>query len=206
MSQPHTQPVSRERLEATTRALIRLSGHWPRAFPWLRDASEHAASMRADYARATVGAPVGVIADAAEFWIAREKYRPQPAEFGAACRALGPATEAGPSGPVVDLPPSLPPEVSAKHGRLDRLYKAGAARLRERGQRRVVRPLAQVWALLVEANPRGPVFDAVRDGAVDEDVFLETVDAWLAGRRPKRHPMNNLDTAPNPGTPEKGAA
>ena len=190
--------ISPRRLAVMTDALHRLAGHWPKSFPWLHGTSEHTAAMRADYARATLGANIDVIPEAAERWIETEKFAPKVAEFGKLCRDLSPA-------PASIADPLQIPAFGDRGRRVDRLYAIGVARLRERKVSAFARPMAQVWALLLEANAEPAVQEQIREGDVDDAVFLATVDAWCAGKRPKGHRMNNLGMAPPPKS-EPGAA
>lgn len=189
-----TMILSKGLLSATREALQVLNRHYPRKFAVAFEKTYDAEQFVQEWAQAFVSCDFDKIPEAARRWVATEKYPPSAAEVGTIARQLTLENR-----PAVTPTASTSPEPSLwKNGaRIDALYFAAKERLVERGYTRDVfsSAIGQCWALLYEVQPTEEQREAVRSGDVELDVWYSAVDLWVAGRRPRGHPMNNLGGA-----------
>lgn len=178
-------------LKATREALEILHRHYPRKFALALQNTDEASQYREEYAQALVFCDFDKIPAAARQWVATQKFAPSASELGELARELTFAARP----PVAPTPTDTPQPTLRKNGAvIDALYFAAKDRMRERGYTGTsfAKPIGQMWALLYGYQPTPEQEIAVRNGDVDLEVWLATVDAWLDGERPVPHPINNL--------------
>jgi hypothetical protein len=175
-------------ISATRRALNILAPHWSTKFKFLSGSSEADNAMLEAYASACSYAHIDFLEQAARTWVVNSRFAPTPAEFGEYAREATPFPQL-----TVTSAHEPPPVSTAKHGRqIDHLNALAKDLLRSHGHTRFVVPISQCWALLLEVQDRPERTGVVVSGDVPDDVWLETVRAWIKGARPKGNPMNNL--------------
>jgi hypothetical protein len=183
--------ISSGLIAATREALEILHRHYPRKFALAMQPNDAGAQYVEEYAQALVFCDFDKIPAAARQWVATGKFGPSAAELAEIARDL-----TFESRPTVASAPAEPPPSSLNKNweRIDALYYAAKERMIERGYRghKFAAPIGQMWALLYGAQPTPEQQHTVRMGDIELDVWYKTVDAWMAGERPKPHPMNNL--------------
>lgn len=175
--------MSGERRNAMTTVFRTLASRWPKVFNAAR-VSELAPVWCAalEYVKTDVLEPAALQFCAES----TATYAPSPPEFARFAKGLQRRhTAVGPDNPE---PGAIPEPDSAKDG--DRIEKLSRWAYRQLGTWPLV---AEVWALLADTAPDADHRQALRDGAVDRDVFREAVLAVQNGRRVmRRGPLADL--------------
>lgn len=190
----HDETRGREHLVARQVAMVKalqeLAVVWPSKF---REA--HISGVLPSWMFACEGTETALLVPAAREIVREARsntFPPKPGDLADMTRRLAKRRDGA---TATAAPEHTPPDIeTGKDGAaIDRLYAAAARYLRGRGHTRgIASPIGQLWAMLLEAQDSAEGEARVR--AVDvTDVELQiAADAWLAGHRPRGHPMNNL--------------
>lgn len=178
---------------AMTAALEKLATIWPAKF-----APKVIAASLQTWLDACVGVATDCLEPAAAALAAESKrgvFPPRPGDLAERARRIerDHFQASLPSGTMAR--PLTEAESSKNSQQIDRLYVQAVYRLREAGHEKFARPISQMWAMLYASQQTDDLRALVRKGEVSESVWLEVVEAWLRGERPRPHPMNNMGIA-----------
>ncbi len=175
---------------AMVKALQELAVVWPTKF---REA--HIAGVLPTWLFACEGVETTLLVPAARQIVKEARsntFPPKPGDLADMARQLGKLRD----GDVTDRSPAhVPPTIDdgKDHASIDELYAFVSHRLRSRGHAAgFAKPIGQIWAMVLESQDSAAGEARVRHGNITEHEMAIATDAWLAGHRPRGHPMNNL--------------